>query len=113
MAHRQTDPLKELKEIAKIRVDKERHRLAAMRDEANRLETEQNAVRKQISDLTKSTDASPEAFINMHAYLNALSDKVKRLADEQHEAAARTEAQKEKIKTALASQIRVDGMDED
>lgn len=112
MADRQTDPLTELKEIAKIRVDKERHQLAALRDDAARLEQERHAVRKQVKDISEGKETSPEALMNAYAYLDSLSRKAQRLDAERHEANARTQAQKEKIKTALASKIRVDGMSE-
>ncbi len=107
-----TDQLKELKKIAQIRFDKERHKLAAINDEMTRLEAERNAVRKQMTDLTSRKDATPASLMNAYAYLDSLSQKADRLAAERLEARERTEAQREKIKTALASKIRVDGMDE-
>ncbi len=107
-----TDQLKELKKIAQIRFDKERHKLAAINDEMARLEAERKAVRKQMTDLTSGKDATPASLMNAYAYLDSLSQKADRLAAERLEASERTKAQREKIKTALASKIRVDGMDE-
>ena len=108
-----TDQLKELKKIAEMRFDRERHKLAAMNEEAAQIESEQRAVRKQIVDLTESKENSPSSLMNAYAYLDALAKKSERLIAERREASLRTEAQREKIKTALASKIRVDGMGED
>ena len=112
MADSQAKQIEELKKIAKIRVDKERHQLAAMRDESAKLEKETQAVRKQMRDISEGKETSPEALMNAYAYLDALSLKAKRLDAERQEASERTRAQREKIKAALASKIRVDGMGE-
>ncbi len=112
MANSQNKQIEELKMIAKIRVDKERHQLAAMRDEANRLEKEKQAVNRQILDISEGKDTSPEALLNAYAYLDALSQKARRLEAERLAASERTKAQREKIKAALASKIRVDSMSE-
>jgi len=107
-----TEQLKELKKIAQIRFDKERHKLAAINDEIARLETERVAVRKQMTDLTEGKESSPASLMNAYAYLDALSRKADRLEAERQEVSERTQAQREKIKTALASKIRIDGMEE-
>ena len=112
MADSQAKQIAELKKIAKIRVDKERHELAAMQDETRRLEGEQKAVLKQIDHITSGKDASPEALINAYAYLDTLAQRARALGAERNEAGERAKAQQEKIKAALASKIRVDGMDE-
>ena len=112
MAKSKTDPLQELKKIAKIRVDKERHKLVAIRDQAARLDEDRQAIRKQITDISEGKETSPEALMNAFAYLDALAKKAQRLDAERHQANERTQAQREKIKTALASKIRVDGMGE-
>ncbi|WP_428408194.1 hypothetical protein [Hyphococcus sp.] len=107
-----TEQLKELKKIAQIRFDKERHQLTAINEEMARLEAEKKAVRKQITDITGGQETSPASLMNAYAYLDALTRKAERLDAERREAHERTEAQREKIKTALASKIRVDGMEE-
>lgn len=112
MADNQAKQLEELKEIAKIRVDKERHQLVALRDEAARLESEQKAVRKEIEDIASGKDTSPQALMNAYAYLDTLADKARKLEDDRREAGERARVQREKIKTALASKIRIDGMGE-
>lgn len=112
MGKSKTDPLQELKKIAKIRVDKERHKLAAIRDQAARLEQERQAIRKQINDIGEGKETSPEALMNAFAYLDTLAKKAQRLDAERHQANERTQAQRERIKAALASKIRVDGMGE-
>jgi len=106
-----TDQLKELKKIAQIRFDKERHKLSAINDEINRLEAERKAVRKKMTDLTGGNEASPASLMNAYAYLDALSKKADLLEAGRQEARERTKAQREKIKTALASKIRVDDME--
>jgi predicted nucleic acid-binding Zn-ribbon protein len=112
MADSQAKQLEELKEIARLRVDKERHQLAALRDEAARLESEQKAVRKEIEDIAGGKETSPEALVNAYAYLDTLAGKARRLEGERLEAGERAKAQREKIKAALASKIRVDGIGE-
>ena len=107
-----TEQLKELKKIAQMRFDKERHQLAAHNEEMARLEAERKAVRKQIVDLSEGNETSPASLVNAYAYLDALTRKAERLDAERQEAHDRTEAQREKIKSALASKIRVEGMDE-
>ncbi len=107
-----TEQLKELKKIAQIRFDKERHQLTAINEEMARLESEKKAVRKQIAELTGGQETSPASLMNAYAYLDSLTRKAERLDAERRDAHQRTEAQREKIKTALASKIRVDGMDE-
>ncbi|GEM_PF-2203520 len=109
----QPDPLAELKKIADMKFDRERHRLAAVHDELARLEAERKALQKQVVGLAQATESDPAAFINAYAYLNALAAKGKQIDAARQEAHQRTEAQREKIRTALASKIRVDGMRED
>ncbi|PQA88874.1 hypothetical protein [Hyphococcus luteus] len=112
MAKSKAKQIEELKKIAKIRVDKERHQLAAMRDETARLENERQGLRKQMRDLTEGRETSAEALMNAYSFLDTLSRKEKQLEARRQEATARTQAQREKIKAALASKIRVDGIDE-
>ena len=107
-----TDQLKELKQIAQIRFDKERHQLASINDEINRIDSEKKALSKQINDLTQVPEASPSSLMNAYAYLDALTRKADQLELDRSEASERTKAQREKSKDALASKIRVDGMDE-
>ena len=113
MAKSKAKQIEELKKIAKIRFDKERHLLAAMHDEANKLETERHAVRKQMRDLTEGRETSPEALMNAYSYLDTLSRTEKHLASEHQQASARAHAQRDKIKDALASKIRVDNINND
>ncbi len=112
MAKSKAEQIEELKKIAKIRVDKERHQLAAMGDETARLERERQGVRKQMRELTAGDETSAEALVNAYSFLDTLTRKEKRLEAERQEASARTEAQRDKIKTALASKIRIDGLNE-
>ena len=107
-----TEQLKELKKIAQIRFDKERHQLTAINEEIARHDQERKALKKQIKDISSGEQASPASLMNAYAYLDALTRKAELLDAERHEAYERTQAQREKIKTALASKIRVDGMDE-
>ena len=107
-----TEQLKELKKIAQISFDKERHQLTAINEEIARLDQERKALKKQIKDISSGEQASPASLMNAYAYLDALTRKAELLDAERHEAYERTQAQREKIKTALASKIRVDGMDE-
>ncbi|WP_375207648.1 hypothetical protein [Hyphococcus sp.] len=107
-----TEQLKELKKIAQIRFDKERHQLTAINEEIARLDQERKALKKQIKDISSGEQASPASLMNAYAYLDALTRKAELLDAERHEAYERTQAQREKIKTALASKIRVEGMDE-
>lgn len=111
MADRQTDPFAELKKIAEIKVDRERHRLAAAKAEQSRLEDERRALHKQIDDLQDAKETNPASLINAYAYLESLSSKARQLDADRAAASQRTQAQREKIKHALASKIRVDGMD--
>ena len=106
------EQLKELKKIAQMRFDKERHQLAAHHEEMARLNAERNTLRKQISDLTNGTETSAASLVNAYAYLDSLTRKAERLEAEQQEATDRTQEQREKIKSALASKIRVEGMEE-
>lgn len=112
MAQQQTDELAELKKIAKIRVDRERHRLAAIKDEVARLDAEKQALKSQIVELHEAQETSPAALINAQAYLNSLSNKARELEGKRLHASERTKQQREKIKSALASKIRIDGMDD-
>lgn len=112
MADQQTEALAELKKIAKIRVDRERLQLAAIKDELSRLDAERKALKNQIHDLHDADEASLAALMNAQAYLDSLSRKAKQIEHERSEAHERTHAQKEKIKKALASKIRIDGMDQ-
>lgn len=107
-----TEQLKELKKIAQIRFDKERHQLTAINEEIARLDQERKALKKQIKDISSGEQASPASLMNAYAYLDALTRKAELLDAERQEAYERTQAQREKIKTALASKIRVEGMDE-
>ena len=107
------DPLAELKIIAGIKFDRERHRLAAVKEELSRLEAERKALSKQIVDIADAPETSPEALINAYAYLNALSTKAKHLDAARWQASQRTQVQRDRIKTALAAKIRVDGMSDE
>ncbi|MEO1135387.1 MAG: hypothetical protein AAFW68_02110 [Pseudomonadota bacterium] len=111
MTRQQTDELAELKKIAKIRVDHERHRLAAIKEEAARLDAEKQTLKSQIIELHEAEETSPAALINAQAYLNSLSNKARDIEDKRLHARERTKQQREKIKSALASKIRIDGMD--
>lgn len=108
----QTDQLAELKKIAEMKFDRERHRLAAVNEELSRLEAERKALQKKVVDLADAKESDPAAFINTYAYLDSLAVKAKQLDAARKEANQRTEAQRERIRTALASKIRIDGMDE-
>ncbi len=109
----QPDQLAELKQIADIKFDRERHRLAAVKEELSRLEAERKALNKKIIDLADAKETSPAALINAQAYLNALGNKAKSLDAARQQASERTQAQRDRIKIALASKIRVDGMSEE
>ena len=107
-----TDPLAELKKIADIKFDRERHRLTAINEELTKLDNERKALRKQIVDLANARETSPAALINTQYYLQTLSEKSRQLDEARLQASQRTEAQRQKIRTALASKIRVDDMGE-
>lgn len=113
MANDQTSQLRELKKIANLIVDRERHRLAAVKEELSRVDEAQDALKQQIAELANAKEADPLAMLNAQAYLEGLSGKARQLTHERHHASERTKAQREKIKTALASKIRIDGMEPD
>lgn len=110
MSREQTEGLAELKKIAEIRVDRERHRLAAIKDEVARLDAEKKALKSQIRDLHEAEETSPIALMNAQAYLDSLSSKARQLETKRAQASERTKAQREKIKSALASKIQIDSM---
>ena len=112
MADHNVDPLIELKKIAEIMVDRERHRLAAVKDELSRVDRERGALKQQIVNVQGADETDPAALINAQAYLDALSQKSRRLDAERLQASMRTEEQRQKIRTALASKIRIDSMGE-
>ncbi|MEZ5892666.1 MAG: hypothetical protein R3C58_05920 [Parvularculaceae bacterium] len=112
MSGRKTDPLKELKKIAEIKFDRERHRLVAIKNEMAALDAARREVKEQMRTINSGEGADPFSFANAAAYLDSLAAKARRLDAEQRKAHERTEAQRERIKTALASKIRVDGMGE-
>ena len=74
-----TEQLKELKKIAQIRFDKERHQLTAINEEIARLDQERKALKKQIKDISSGEQASPASLMNAYAYLDALTRKAELL----------------------------------
>lgn len=113
MSDRQADPLIELKKIAALKFDRERHRLAAIKDELSQLEEERQQLDKKMNALSGEKESNPASLINAFAYLHALTDKAGQIDREREEAHQRTLQQRQKIKEALASKIRVDDMGED
>ncbi|WP_411819864.1 hypothetical protein ABFZ85_14440 [Hyphococcus formosus] len=113
MSNHKTDPLAELKVIATLKFDRERHRLAAIKDELTALEEERRQLGKKMNALSQKKESDPATIINAFSYLHALTDKASRIDREREEAHQRTMAQRQKIKEALASKIRVDDLDKD
>ncbi len=110
MADPQTEELKQLKKIAEIKFDRERHRLSAVKEELTRLEEKRRNLRSEIVGVQDAKEADPAALINAQAYLQALSKKAQRIDAERHMASERTNAQREKIKKALAAKIRIEDL---
>ena len=110
MADPQADEIKQLKQIAEIKFDRERHRLAAVKEELTRLEEERRSLRKEIVSIHDARETDPASLINAQAYLGSLSNKAKRIDAERHKASERTNAQREKIKKALAAKIRIEDL---
>lgn len=110
MADPQAEEIKKLKQIAEIKFDRERHRLAAVKDELTRLEDERRTLRQEIAGIEEAKETDPASLINAQAYLGALSGKAKRLDAERRIASERTNAQREKIKKALAAKIRIEDL---
>lgn len=102
--------LAELKKIAGLKVDHEKHRLSAIRDELNQLANERKALQNRMGSVVEVRESEPAAFINAQSYLDALSNRARHIDDAQREAHNRTEAQRERIKKALATKVRIDGM---
>jgi len=110
MADKKLAQIAELKKIAAIKVDREKHRLSSIKDELSKLADERRALKDRMGSVAEVKESEPAAFINAQSYLDALSNRARHLDDAQREAHNRTEAQREKIKQALASKIRIDGM---
>lgn len=110
MSRRKTDPLKELKKIAAIKFDIERMRLVAAKSQLDAIDAAKKDIKNQMQSVGGGEEADTFSLANAAAYLDALSAKARRLESEQKMAHNRTEAQRERIKAALASKIRIDGM---
>lgn len=102
--------LAELKKIAAIKVDREKHQLSTIKDELAQLSDERKALQNRMGSIAETSETEPAALINAQSYLDALSNHARHLDEAQREAHNRTEAQRERIKQALASKIRIDGM---
>jgi flagellar biosynthesis chaperone FliJ len=102
--------LAELKKIAAIKVDREKHQLSTIKDELAQLAEERKALQNRMGSVAETRESEPAALINAQSYLDALSNHARHLGEAQREAHNRTEAQRERIKQALASKIRIDGM---
>lgn len=111
MADKKLKQLAELKKIAALKVDHEKHRLSAIKDELNQLDEERKALQNRMGSVSEREESEPAAFINAQSYLDALSNRARHIDHAQREAHERTEAQRERIKRALATKVRIDGMD--
>ncbi len=110
MSNKKLKQLAELKKIAGLKVDREKHALSAIKDELRGLADERSALENRMDIVVEVKEGDPAAFINANSYLDALSARARHLDEAQRQAHARTEAQREKIKQALAAKVRIDGL---
>ena len=110
MDKKKLQQIAELKKIAAIKVDREKHQLSAIKDELRQLADERKALQNRMGSVADVKESEPAAFINAQFYLDALSSRARHIDDAQRAAHERTEAQREKIKQALAAKIRIDGI---
>ncbi|WP_425409264.1 hypothetical protein [Hyphococcus sp.] len=102
--------LAELKKIAAIKVDREKHALSSIKDELSQLAEERKALQNRMGTVAEAKESEPAAFINAQYYLDSLSSRARHIEDAQRDAHNRTQAQREKIKQALATKVRIDGL---